>query len=119
MIPSKDEINQVVAIATKFQEEQEKENRLLDKLGPTSTPVYVEGQGRVIIVAKSMDEKERIQDYLLDMLRALLWRDPTYLAKYKGVTVQDKQGKRYTLETDLATIIKIVDESCRILNGRS
>jgi len=115
MSPSRRDVEKAIEIATAFERERERENRLMDRLGPTSTPVYVKNMGRIIIVAKDMEEKERIQDYLLDMLRALLWRDPAYLTKYTGMIVEDKKGRKYELETDLPTLIRVVDESCNAM----
>ncbi len=113
MIPDRKEVEKVIEVVKAIEKEQEKELAEMDKLGKNATIIYEKGVGRVLIKAKDEETYEYVQDYLLAMLKALLWRDPVYLALYEGVEVEDADGVKHPLETDLERIKRYVDMPCR------
>ncbi len=112
MIPKKEEINKMIKVAEMIEKEHQKELEEMDRLGKYATPIYEKGVGRILIKAKNEEVYEYVQDYLLAELRALLWQDEVYLAPFEGAEVEDANGVRHPLETDLEMLKKHAGEPC-------
>ncbi len=79
-------------------------------LGPLAVAIYEKGVGRHIIIVKDEKTKKKIEKYLDTVENAIMDGDGSYLAPYIATRVEDSEGKKHTLETDLKEIMRFLDE---------
>ncbi len=103
-----DRMNCVLALERRAREEEMEKSIL----GPLAVIIYEKNAGRHMIVVKDEETKKTVEKYLDAVANAMLDGDGSYLIPYTGVEIEDSDGKKHLLESDLNGIWKSLDEIC-------